>query len=89
MRRWEREEHDARLDGCAVKGEPCPWCGDASKEGHGPCSEACEAAMTSADTERPDPTYVACAATEGCISRASYDDGRCGYHTSSFVRRTA
>jgi hypothetical protein len=53
VRRWEREDHDVRLDGCAVKGEPCPWCGDASKEGYGPCSEACEAAMTSADTERP------------------------------------
>ena len=53
MLRWEQENHDAALDGAAVKGVPCPWCGDASKDGTGPCSEACEEALTHADTERP------------------------------------
>lgn len=52
--RWERENFDAALDGGgAVAGQPCPWCGDASKDGAGPCSEACEEALTTADTERP------------------------------------
>jgi hypothetical protein len=40
--RWEREAYDAALDGAAVKGEPCPVCGDATREGDGPCSEQCE-----------------------------------------------
>lgn len=53
MMRWERENYDAALDGAAVKGEPCPWCGDASLDGSGPCSEACEEALVTADTERP------------------------------------
>ena len=42
MNRWERIEHDARLDGAALRGTPCPVCGDCSLDGDGPCSEACQ-----------------------------------------------
>jgi len=55
--RWERDAHDAALDGAAiVAGTPCPWCGDASTEGSGPCSEACEEALVSCATE-PAPSW--------------------------------
>jgi hypothetical protein len=44
MMRWQREVHDAELDGCAsvMRGSPCPVCGDATTEGAGPCSVTCE-----------------------------------------------
>jgi hypothetical protein len=51
MNRWERERIDAALDDAApaMVGQPCPVCGDASKEGSGPCSEACEIALERAE----------------------------------------
>lgn len=49
MRRWEREQHDAALDGAALPGSPCPVCGDCSLEGSGPCGEACAIAMEKAE----------------------------------------
>jgi hypothetical protein len=44
VNRWEQVCWDAALDDAApvMRGEPCPVCGDATREGSGPCSEACE-----------------------------------------------
>lgn len=47
MMRWERAVYDAGLDDSApvMRGSPCPVCGDATTEGAGPCSVACESAL--------------------------------------------